>query len=127
MAELNEYCAQACFSVIKLRSENKIKDFGYSRVVVACQRGSIRKSEAHSRSTSTSKVGCPWKGVTKALKENDRRWTFEVHQDHQHHQFHEAEDYEKGSRFNGDYVAFIKDYIDRLAVRNREFAVEMRR
>jgi hypothetical protein len=78
MIDLQEYCAQAGFSVIKLRSDNKIKDFGYSRVTIGCSRGKIRPSKAHSRKTSTSKVGCRWEAVAKALKENDRLWTFEV-------------------------------------------------
>ena len=70
VAELNDYYAQARFSVIKLRSVNLVKGFGYSRVDFGCARGKIRRSEAHSRRISTVKVGYTWEGSAKALLVN---------------------------------------------------------
>src|SRR4051794_4989274 len=50
---LLEYRARACFSVIKLRNNNYIKDFSPLRIDLACSRGRIRASEAYSRDMST--------------------------------------------------------------------------
>jgi len=58
-ADLHEYCAKARFAIIRLRCDNKFKDFGYTRYYYGCARGKIRASRAHSRRTSTAKVGCP--------------------------------------------------------------------
>ncbi|KAK0644221.1 hypothetical protein B0T16DRAFT_460297 [Cercophora newfieldiana] len=49
MDALNKYCASAYFSIIIERSSNYIKNFGASRLDLACARGKIRKQTAHSR------------------------------------------------------------------------------
>jgi len=56
VTKLNDYCAQARFSVIKLRSVNLVKGFSYSRVDFSCVRGKIRHFKAHSYCTSIVKV-----------------------------------------------------------------------
>jgi len=56
IAELNDYCAQARFSVIKLRNVNLVKGFSYFRVDFSCAKGKIRRFKAHSRRTSIVKV-----------------------------------------------------------------------
>ena len=127
VAEFNKYYAQGSFSVIKFRSENKIKDFRYSRGVLKCQKGKVRTSEAHSHGTSTSGVRCPWIGIARALKENNRRQTFKVRKDCQHHTFHNPEDFQKSKIFADEQVDFIKEYINRLTVRNCKLAVKIRK
>ncbi|KAK5651107.1 hypothetical protein OQA88_13270 [Cercophora sp. LCS_1] len=71
MQDLDAYGQRALFAVVKLKGQNPIKDFGPSRVELGCQKGKIRASEAHSRTTTTSKRGCTWKAIAKALAVNN--------------------------------------------------------
>ncbi|KAK1780335.1 hypothetical protein QBC45DRAFT_409063 [Copromyces sp. CBS 386.78] len=50
---------QGGYQLVKSRSTNFVKDFGYTTIDFVCTAGSIRPSIAHSRSTSTAKRGCP--------------------------------------------------------------------
>ncbi|KAK3350239.1 hypothetical protein B0T25DRAFT_550132 [Lasiosphaeria hispida] len=59
MADLREYCARAQFVIYKVRSNNYIKEFGPTRVDIACARGKIRPPKGFSRSTTTTKADCP--------------------------------------------------------------------
>ena len=127
-ADLYDYCAQARFSVAKLRSVNKVKDFGYSRVYYGCAKGKIRASKATSRITSTSKVGCTWEASAKALLvDGARPWRFSMKPGFEHHHNHQPEDWQASNKFTEEHVDFIKQYLDRPAVRNRELATDMRK
>jgi hypothetical protein len=44
--ELSEWAIEAGFSIRKLRVNNKVKDFGYTRVDFYCTKDKIRPSEA---------------------------------------------------------------------------------
>jgi len=57
--DLHEYCAKARFAIIRLRCDDKFKDFGSTRYYYRYARGKIRASRTHSRRTLTAKVGCP--------------------------------------------------------------------
>jgi len=65
MVELEAFDATAGFGVYKIRSTNHINGVP-TRVDFGCKRGKIRPSEAHSRQTSTTKMGCPWKATAKS-------------------------------------------------------------
>ena len=120
-ADLYDYCAQARFSVAKLRSVNKVKDFGYTRVDYGCAKGKIRASKATSRITSTSKVGCNWEASAKALLvDGARPWRFSIKPGFEQHLNHKPEDWKASNKFMEEHVEFIKQYLDRRAVKNRE-------
>ncbi|KAK3379088.1 hypothetical protein B0T24DRAFT_503486, partial [Lasiosphaeria ovina] len=63
------------FGVLKLRSNNYTKDFGPTRIDLACTRNKVQPSEAHLRQTSTKKADCTFRATAKALSINQRRWT----------------------------------------------------
>src|SRR3569833_1448053 len=49
------------------------------RVDIACDRGGWqRPSQSPVRKSTTSKTGCQWSGVAKALKANARKWTIKA-------------------------------------------------
>ena len=80
--DLNSWAKTAGLGFVKLRVSNDVKDFGPTRIGLVCDRGGRqRDSKANIRRTTTQKTGCAWEGVAKALKVNDRRWTFEVLKD----------------------------------------------
>ena len=85
--DLNSWAKTAGLGFVKLRVSNDVKDFGPTRIGLVCDRGGRqRDSKANIRRTTTQKTGCAWEGVAKALKVNDRRWTFEVLKDQHNHE-----------------------------------------
>ena len=74
--ELRYWAASAGFGICKQRSNNYIRGFGPTRIDITCDRGSMRLSRSYgSRQTSTSKCGCSWQVVAKALAEDNRAWS----------------------------------------------------
>ena len=69
---------------MKRRASNYINGQA-TRFDLYCDRGQARPSIATVRKTTTSKTGCHWRGVAKALKENDRQWTFEIANQYHNH------------------------------------------
>jgi hypothetical protein len=58
-----------------------------TRYEIACDRGGRKKMPTVLvRRTSTSKTGCEWLGIAKALAENDRKWVFQVKNMHHNHE-----------------------------------------
>ena len=128
MEALEDFGPLPGFSVYKMRSANYRQGFGPTMVGLGCLRGKIRPSEAHSRSTSTTKMGCKWQAVAKALLvDGVRRWTFEVRPGSERHTEHEAESRPPFKPFSAQHKAFITQYLDRPAISNREIAVDLRR
>jgi hypothetical protein len=130
MDELQEWSAQALFTVVKARCNNYIKDFGPSRVDIACMRGPIRPTKSVGvRSTSTRKRGCTWEATAKALSCNGRRWTLEIRSGHEHHN-HPAEERAEYTplipNFNSEQYAFISTYAARPSIPTREIAKDLR-
>jgi len=124
--DLQEFAASAGFCVTRLRSANPVANFGPSYVSYACQRGTIRPSKAVSRSTSTTKMDCPWQATAKALKRNDRKWTFEVMADCSHHENHAGDGFNSRPRLSTEHKAFIATFTDRIGISNREVATSLR-
>ena len=128
MEVLEDFGRIAGFGVYKMRSANYRHGFGPTRVDLGCLRGKIRPSKAHSRNTSTTKMGCKWQAVAKALLvDGVRRWTFELKAGSERHTEHEAESRPPFKPFSAQHKAFITQYLDRPAISNREIAVDLRR
>ncbi|EAQ83084.1 predicted protein [Chaetomium globosum CBS 148.51] len=121
--ELYDYAARAGFSIYRLRSSNKLKEFGYTRVDYSCAQSKIQSSMAKSRSTSTIKRDCSWQATAKALAGNGRRWTLEIRPGF------EAHNHEVGvikRRFTQEQKDYIATFGDRPAISNRELAEGLR-
>lgn len=121
--ELYDYAARAGFSIYRLRSSNKLKEFGYTRVDYSCAQSKIQSSMAKSRSTSTIKRDCSWQATAKALAGNGRRWTLEIRPGF------EAHNHEVGvikRRFTEEQKDYIATFGDRPAISNRELAEGLR-
>jgi hypothetical protein len=84
--DLNAWGRVNGLAFVKSRSINLIKDFGYTRFDIICDRGKARASEATTRRTTTAKTGCNWMGAAKALLSNRRLWTFEILKQHHNHE-----------------------------------------
>ncbi|EAQ91644.1 predicted protein [Chaetomium globosum CBS 148.51] len=69
---------------VKRRASNYINGQA-TRFDLYCDRGQARPSIATVHKTTTSKTGCHWRGVAKALKENNRQWTFEIANQYHNH------------------------------------------
>ncbi|KAK1775459.1 hypothetical protein QBC45DRAFT_488942 [Copromyces sp. CBS 386.78] len=54
---VQKWARELGYNVVKGRSSNTVKEFGHTRLYFVCANGPIRKSGAHSRSTSTAKQG----------------------------------------------------------------------
>lgn len=71
---LNAWGRQRGVGFTKMRPSNHVNG-SPTRYEIACDRGGREKtSKAMLRRTTTSKTGCPWFGVTKALAESDRKY-----------------------------------------------------
>ncbi|KAK3349689.1 hypothetical protein B0T25DRAFT_438321, partial [Lasiosphaeria hispida] len=114
---------------IKRSTSNKLEGFGPTRTDLECQRAKIRPSKAHSRSSSTAKRGCNWKAVAKALKKNDRKWTFELPDPPPSHNNHpaptEGQGFFQKSPYEPEHKALIASYLDRPAIKNRDIAIDL--
>lgn len=77
MEALNAWGRENGLGFVKTQASN-YSEGSARRYTVLCDRGRSRPSEAHSRKTSTSKTGCPWRGVAKALKANGWLWEFAI-------------------------------------------------
>lgn len=83
---LNAWGRQRGVGFTKMRPSNYVNG-SPTRYEIACDRGGREKtSKAMLRRTTTSKTGCPWFGVAKALAESDRKWTFEAKIMHHNHE-----------------------------------------
>jgi hypothetical protein len=128
--DLDDFCASAGFAVVIARSQNKVKGFGYTRFDLVCSKGKGRKPRGHSRHSSTTKRGCEWQGIAKALLGVDgvtRKWRFEVRQGCESHNDHDAQDQSTvPQKFTPEQVAFVSQYIDRPLIPNREIGRDLR-
>lgn len=77
MEDLNTWGRENGLAFVKTQASN-YSEGKARRYTVICDRGRSRPSNAHSRKTSTTKTGCPWRGVAKALKANGWLWEFEI-------------------------------------------------
>ncbi|KAK1775458.1 hypothetical protein QBC45DRAFT_292489, partial [Copromyces sp. CBS 386.78] len=64
-------------------------------------------------------------GYAKALKCNDRRWTFELREGHEEHTHPPTNKTQIYGVFKAEHKALVAMYIDRPGIRNREIAVEL--
>jgi len=103
-----------------------VKDFGNTHHLYACQRGSIRKSTALSRSSSTTKLGCPWKAVAKATLADGRKWRFELKTGCEHHEYHEGDSFDSRPILSTEHKAFIATFTNRAGISNRDVATSLR-
>ena len=106
-----------------MRSVNKHKDFGYTRIDYGCAQDAITPSTARSRATNTTKRGCTWRAIAKALVSNGRCWTVEIRQGCESHN-HEVGIVKR--RFSPEHKAFIAYYAERPAISTREIAKSLR-
>jgi hypothetical protein len=124
--DLHDFAASAGFCVIRKRSCNKVKDFGFTRYDYECQRGPIRASEAHSRELFTTKRGCPWRASAKSRIANDCKWSFEIQPGHEHHENHAGDGFNSNPVLSVEHKAFIATFTDRIGISNREVATSLR-
>ena len=124
--DLFEYGAAAGFRIVRTRSGNPLKGFGYTQVDYACQRGKIRTSTARSREPSTTKLGCPWQASVKALHRNGRKWTLELKKGCEGHENHSGDGFNSRPFLSPELKAYIATFLDRPGISNRELAVNLR-
>jgi hypothetical protein len=126
--DLHDWGAQALFGIRKLRVNNKVDSFGYTRVDFCCLKDKIRPSESVAgRKTSTTKTGCSWQATAKALASNGRKWTLEIRDStHNHTAAEGREDIPTLRKFKPEYIAFVATFVNRPAVTNRQLAEAIR-
>jgi len=125
-SDLQDFTASAGFCVLKLRSNNYVNSIGYTNVTFSYQRGAIRPSKAVSRSTSTIKMGCPWKTTAKALVKNGRKWTLKINANYNSHKNHSGDGFNSRPHLSTEHKTFIATFTDRVGISNREVATSLR-
>ena len=126
--DLHDWGAQALFGIRKLRANNVLKDFGYTRVDLCCLRDKIRPTKAVTgRASSTTKIDCPWQVTAKALASNGRKWTLQIRAGtHNHAPTEGREDIATFRKFRPEHLAFVATFVNRPAVTNRQLAEALR-
>jgi len=124
--DFHDFVAKAGFSIYTKRSSNKIKSLGYTRIDYGCAFDSLRPSIAHSRAPSTIKKNCTWEATAKALRVNNRQWTLEIREGCETHNHGATTGPKMRRKFTKEQKEFIKSYLDRPAIPNREIAESLR-
>jgi len=124
-SDLQNFTASAGFYVLKLRSNNYVNSIGYTNVTFSCQRGAIRPSKAVSRSTSITKMGCPWKVTVKALAKNGWKWTLEINANYDGHENHSGDGFNSRPHLNTEHKTFITTFTNRVGISNRKVTTSL--
>ena len=125
-SDLQDFAASAGFCVLKLRSNNYINSIGYTNVTFGCQRGAIRPLKAVSCSTSTTKIGCPWKATAKALAKNGRKWTLKINTNYDSHKSHSGDSFNSRPHLSTEHKTFITTFTDRVGISNCKVITSLR-
>lgn len=128
MEDLNAWGRENGLAFVKTQASN-YSEGKARRYTVICDRGRSRPSNAHSRKTSTTKTGCPWRGVAKALKANGWLWEFEISKAPGDRHNHEATTllvtHSTHRGLTDEMKAFVKSMSSNPGVRPREIYITL--